>query len=494
MRLLRRAVALILVIVVVAAALVPPVAAADDRRMGVLDILQKIGLAWGGDDVAAIYCHNCGAEITVEDLEGYDGALAGAVCGSCGKSLMFDSGSFPVGGFRFSGGGTRGAGAGGDDWDDPMPSPDPSVPSDSQAFLNPSGHYVLPAEIVPGEVSWPGIIRGNVAAYTGNANGVSFFNYHYLSTVYKLFYFQFVPPYSGDWTLRVFTSVSTTYGSFTLFDENQGSSYYNVLSETSHFDAGLGVKDYFVRYIVPSTKSSNYIKVYPSYDQILEDYVNFSIYHEAWWIYEGELPEYQPEDNEIVDTGNKTIIVNGDTIAYNTLYDTGDTYIMYQDSGDDAPAIVYVKDPQTGEVIGMSWYDPSSGSYYYTDFTYVAPTPTPAPTSVPGPTATPDPGGDGGDGGDDGSGGGIWDTIAQGIADFIGVLGKLLGGILSGFVNLLTELVGSLTAVVPLIENISGVLSGLYSFLPESWQLLLNSAFTFLLVFAVVKLVLGFGK
>lgn len=103
----------------------------------------------------------------------------------------------------------------------------------------------------------------------------------------------------------------------------------------------------------------------------------------------------------------------------------------------------------------------------------------------------PDTGGDPGGSGDDAGGSdgdGIWDTVAQGIADLLGVVGDLIGGLLSGILQLLTNVLSSLTQAIPLVTEFAGVITQFYSFLPAEWQVLLTSAFSIFLILGVVKL------
>lgn len=85
-------------------------------------------------------------------------------------------------------------------------------------------------------------------------------------------------------------------------------------------------------------------------------------------------------------------------------------------------------------------------------------------------------------------GGSIWDKVAQGIADFLGVVGDLIGGLLSGILNLLTSVVSSISQALPLVTEFSSVIAQFYSFLPGEWQVLLTSAFSIFLILGVVRL------
>lgn len=103
-------------------------------------------------------------------------------------------------------------------------------------------------------------------------------------------------------------------------------------------------------------------------------------------------------------------------------------------------------------------------------------------------SAPPDSSGSGGSGGSGGDGNSIWDKVAQGLSDFLGVVGDLIGGLLSGILQLLTSVLSSLTQAIPLITEFSGVIVQLYSFLPSEWQVLLTAAFSIFLILGVVRL------
>jgi len=103
-------------------------------------------------------------------------------------------------------------------------------------------------------------------------------------------------------------------------------------------------------------------------------------------------------------------------------------------------------------------------------------------------SAPPDSSGSGGSGGSGEDGNSIWDKVAQGLSDFLGVVGDLIGGLLSGILQLLTSVLSSLTQAIPLITEFSGVIVQLYSFLPSEWQVLLTAAFSIFLILGVVRL------
>lgn len=102
-------------------------------------------------------------------------------------------------------------------------------------------------------------------------------------------------------------------------------------------------------------------------------------------------------------------------------------------------------------------------------------------------SAPPDSGGSGGSGGS-GEGDSIWDKVAQGLSDFLGLVGDLIGGLLSGILQLLTSVVSSLTQAIPLVTEFSGVITQFYSFLPAEWQVLLTAAFSIFLLLGVIRL------
>lgn len=132
---------------------------------------------------------------------------------------------------------------------------------------------------------------------------------------------------------------------------------------------------------------------------------------------------------------------------------------------------------------------------------------TPSPSASPDPTSTPvsepeytlyrcsrcgmeykDYDGGGPPDDDSDEGGSIWDKVAEGISNFLGVVGDLIGGLLSGILNLLTSVISSISQALPLVTEFSGVITQFYSFLPGEWQVLLTSAFSIFLILGVVRL------
>lgn len=479
MKLWRRIVALIMVTVVAAAALVPSVAAASTSSI-TTDVLSSLAASFGVSGLQGVYCVNCGTKV---DLSGLESGLLSAVCPSCGKTVFLESnGSVSTGGFFGTGGSSRGGGAGRDYVPEPV--------------ISSSGSVTVPIFFTLQEDSIDGVsFLDNFLIFNYKLSKVSYLWWYRASSgFYKRgINGNFVPPVSGTYQIVVNFSVwsdypfrysSTIHTSVDLLCDSEFS--WNDVYSVS------GVRNVGKSFYIDNPKNPDApTSIYCAYDSIKD--ILYPVYGFVYGF--ATLTDvYTPEtiDSPYINQETNQINIGNVSVGYDTIYKYGDTYITYNNNVSN----VYYVD-QSGAILGNCYYDQSNNVFQITD--YVAnppatpePTATPEPSAAPQPSATPDPdgGGSGGDGGSD-SGGGIWDMVAQGISDLLGVIGKLIGGILSGFLNLLTELVGSVTAALPLIDEVAAIISGLYSFLPESWQVLLTAAFSLMLTFAVVKLVLG---
>ena len=467
-------------------------------------ILSSLATAFGVTKPDGVYCVNCGEKVSLDNLES---GLLSAVCPSCDKSVFLNSdGKVSVGGFSgFGGGGSRGGGAGLD--------PVPVVGSNGDIsfplfFIKNQERIGL--TIYPTSLYYE--YAGSSSA-SGTARPILWWG---LSSNYPVKCY-FYAPISGDYQVRFTGTVWSDYEfKYSCWASSSSYAYYTTsvplnLSWTKDlssctqglsYTVSLPGLDYYTEGATSVIRQATcpYDSVtstrYPIYGTLSAEVVLISDY------------DYPDITSPSVDNESSTIIIGSTSIPYQSIYKYGDTYITYNND----QSTVYYTD-QSGAILGSCVFDNSTNTFQITDFSSNPPTPTPSPAPTPVPSAAPQPsaspvpssapqpsaspGGSGGsdsggsDSGGSDSGSGIWGGIADAIAGLLSAIGTLIGGILKGFIDLLSNMLGTVTSALPLISDVAALISGLYSFLPEDWQTILTAAFSLLLTFSVVKLVLG---
>ena len=463
---------------VLLAALQFPVAAAAEPSI-TSGILSSLATAFGVSDLDGVYCVNCSEKV---NLDGLESGLLSAVCPSCEKSVFLNSdGKVSFGGFSgFGGGSSRGGGAGRD--------PEPVISS--------SGDFRVPCYFKS--------IRPE--SYITNAGSSLFLNYqtagtcqlwwgyYKLSNYYYRYSLYFTPPVTGIYTLEYRGMISCPSASFSykavsssgVLESYLCDAVLDLSWERSDIEARRGVplSLNLGGYNSTSEPGTSLISTFMCpYNSITESYFPVSGYLTVTAVLESfDHPDLVSPS---IDKDLSSVIIGSVAIPYDVIYKYGDTYISYYNNN----STIYYTD-QSGAIIGSCVYDNSTNTFQITDFSSNPPMPSPVPSAAPQPSAPP--GGSGGsDSGGSDSGSGIWGGIADAIAGLLSAIGTLIGGILKGFIDLLSNLLGTVTSALPLISDVAVLISGLYSFLPEDWQTILTVAFSLLLTFSVVKLVLG---
>lgn len=92
-----------------------------------------------------------------------------------------------------------------------------------------------------------------------------------------------------------------------------------------------------------------------------------------------------------------------------------------------------------------------------------------------------------------GSGDSFWDKILGGLADgilgFFKAIGTVLASILTGFVNLLTDVVSSISTLIGLIGSVGTMLGSFYTFLPPEVQSAVSAALIVIVTISVISIV-----
>ena len=233
-------------------------------------------------------------------------------------------------------------------------------------------------------------------------------------------------------------------------------------------------------YVISSQPFDTNLVLVPPVDPVEYDIGIFSVYDVPEYRIGGVRPTY-PTD------GFVWVYLEDDVVQSVQQYQTDGWYSV--------DARIYVDD---------TWQDVKGFNLNDAKFEEPpAPEPTPTPMPDPGgPDPTPDPGGETpspSPGGDedteiDTSEPGWFDKflslLFDGLVGLFQTIGVVLGSLLTGIVSLLTQVVSGLSQIVGLGGDFTGVIGGLFSWLPPEMQLVIVSGFTVFIFAGLLKLFL----
>lgn len=264
---------------------------------------------------------------------------------------------------------------------------------------------------------------------------------------------------------------------------------YDVGSPCAFSTSSFAFSFYSYCYI-QHTSTSDYL-----YGELVYDEIRLS--NKA--LYTGNYtPSAQPFDTNSVlvlpESGQQGDIAVKSNIAVNgfrvggvrpTYPLNGYVYVYLEDN--------VVKDVQQYQ--GNGWYQVDGAVYDagtwqpLKDFDlsgYAADDPSAEPDN-PGPSPTPDPDNPGGD--DDGKS--IWDKLVDAILGFFSIVGKVIGGLLTGLVTLVTGAVSQIGNLVNVFGDFGTAMASMYTWLPEDWRIVLSAGFSIVIIIAIVALIRG---
>lgn len=424
---------------------------------------NKLKFAWGCDDATSLICADCGEDISFEQLQL-------ARCPHCNAELTTKNGAIKYGGF--GGGSSRGGGAGRDGA--------PAVNSDGKCVV-----YATP--------SFGSDFSSSLTSYSSISGNTFFFDFPGGSSDFTLVpcnhKYKYYTSYSSvtrglDWTVDSVPVDGTYYPvfEFSILSGRWSPSSYLPFSGNV-FGSGLSGISGFPLKVDRNYILSDYSYINGVYNSDVKVYYPVSATIRLYFLYSADK-DLGVVDDSNVDTASKVVNINTSTsITYNTAYNYGDTYIIYDSNNHPS---VLVRDDD-GTIIGVSTWDDESECYIlelYNNFDLGI------GDSGSGDSGSDGSGGSSGDS-DSGSGGsGNWllEQIVEAIKGLFGVVGTLIGGIFLGLLTLVNNVLSSITSLTSLLERVSDGFVAIFSFLPEEYRIPLGSAFTIFLFISVFKM------